>query len=63
MNDDEIEMTEIHQSLLELVQEGSVFATPERSRGRVTFVAAQNATDEDREFTKGWLEHPHFGTH
>lgn len=62
INVSEMELGETQAALLELVQEGTVFATPQRERGRVTFVAAQHATDEDREFTKGWLEHPHFGT-
>lgn len=63
INVSEMELGETQAALLELVQEGTVFATPTRTRGRVTFVSAQHATDEDREFTRGWLEHPHFGTH
>lgn len=63
INVSEMELGETQAALLELVEEGTVFATQERTRGRVTFVAAQYATDEDKEFTKGWLEHPYFGTH
>lgn len=63
INVSDIELAETQAALLELVQEGTVFATPERTRGRVTFVAAQYATADDREFTKRWLENPYFGTH
>lgn len=57
---------EVRAELLELVREGRVFASQRpcaQGCGRkhaVTFVADIYATDEDREFTKGWLEEPYF---
>ena len=54
-------MEEFHQEILELVQEGAVFATTRLNKERRVFVAGIYATDEDKEFTRAWLENPHFG--
>ena len=55
-------LEEVRQALLELVREGEAYATPRiDENGRRTFVADIYATDEDKEFTKEWLKHPHFG--
>ncbi len=51
----------IQQNLLELAQEGRVCATSRIVEGRRIFVAAIHATEEDKEFTKVWLEDPSFG--
>ena len=55
-------LEETQKALLELVQEGKVYATPRLDEnGRRMFVADIYAMDEDRSFTKVWLQHPHFG--
>ena len=56
-----MDIVETQESLLELVQAGEVFATPRLVEQRRVFVAALHATREDKEFTKVWLENPHFG--
>lgn len=55
-------LEETRKALLELVQDGEVYATPRLDEhDRRLFVADIYATEEDREFTKVWLQHPHFG--
>ncbi len=54
----------IRRNILAAVRVGMVFATSRTRRGphgdHVVFVAVEYATREDKEFTRRWLEEPHF---
>jgi DNA-binding GntR family transcriptional regulator len=59
----DVSETEVRDAILLLVKEGLVCAIRKPGERHVAFIADEYATDEDREYTKGWLENPYFSIH